>query len=146
MKKALLIILLIGTFFYSNGQTGTIVDRQNYIVITYPDGEKVSVGKSQETLLRKNLSLVYIVPQSEDKWTRNDNIVTLDPDDFGYGNIENLHTHLSEMFYRVYRYQYSYTNGVIDTVYHYAGDSLSFKLPYGYSGSVVSKKGAPVNE
>ena len=146
MKKILLILLLIGTFFYVNGQAGTIVDRQNYIEITFPDGEKVSVGKSQETILRMNLSLVYIVPQSEDKWTRNENIITLDPGDFGYSSTENLHAHLSDMYYRVYRYQYHYTSGLVDSVTHYANDSLAFTLPYGYSGSVVSSKGAPVND
>jgi len=147
MKKLALVFSLIALFFISiSAQTGNIVDKDNYIQINYPDGDTISYGKTQTTLLKTSGSRVYIMNNQRwgaDKLTR---IVNLEYDDFGFSSAGDLRDYLSAMIFRTYKLSYSYNGSLIDSISYNIGDSTAFKISYTYSDGLITDKTAPINE
>lgn len=146
MKKLLFLSLLVITSFALSAQTGTIVDKESYVQINYPNGDTVSVGKSQVVSIVPFNSEVFLMTSQHwgsDKITR---IASLNYSTFGFSGTQALRTYLSRMFFNSYRSVFSYSAGSIDTVSYYAGDSLAYRIVFTYSDGDISEKSAPINE
>lgn len=146
MKKIIIFSLLLITCLGLFSQTGTIVDKESYVVVNYPNGDTISVGKSQVVSLRISGDEVFVMTSQNWGQDRVTKIASLNYLTFGLANTQELRRYLSLLFFNSYKATYHYTSGSIDTVSYYAGDSLAYKIAFSYDDGSITEKSAPINE
>lgn len=144
MKKFLILALLaISTMVFS--QTGTLVDMDSYIQVNYSSGDTVCIGKSNVVYLKVVSNEVYVMGSNQ--WGKGAivQIISLNPTQFGYTATE-LRNYLAAAIYKTYTTTYHYTDGNVDTVSYYVGDTLQFKTAFTYTAGAVTEKTAPFKD
>jgi len=140
MKKISLLIGLLTVCIFAAGQTSTIKDYGNYVLLEYDHGDTIPVNKEDATLDFDN-GYVQILMPADVIDSRMKNHFKLVYSEFGFADYTTFKTYMVGVMNRVYTESYAYdANDIMDSAWFVIGSDTAYINVYTNDGTNITGK------